>query len=71
MTYGCHNRPPLRSVAVVQAGWRYVTGSDGQPTRIPVIRRVGDPMSKDCQHTIGAPDDPGCGDCRWKKRDEW
>jgi hypothetical protein len=66
MTYGCHNRRPLHSIAIVQAGWRYVTGTDGQPTRHPVMRRISDPMSKACQHTQGAPDDPKCKGCRWQ-----
>jgi hypothetical protein len=66
MSYGCHNRKPLRSHQTVQAGWRYVMGDEGLATRVPVLKRAEVPMTKDCQHTLGEPKDPGCAGCRWR-----
>jgi hypothetical protein len=66
MSYGCHNRAPLSSVLIVQDGWRYVAGSDGQTTRTPVLKRTPVYMSRDCQHTLDAPNDKKCKGCRWQ-----
>jgi hypothetical protein len=66
MNYGCHNRQPLRSHLIVQDGWRYVPGEKGEPSRMPVLKRTPVYMSKDCQHTLDAPNDAKCKGCRWQ-----
>lgn len=66
MNYGCHNRQPLRSHLIVQDGWRYVMGDEGLATRAPVMKRAEVPMTKDCQHTLDAPNDAKCKGCRWQ-----
>lgn len=60
MSYGCHNRAPLRHEREVQDGWT----ADGRR----VLRVIPDPMTKDCQytHTDLGQADPGCVGCRWK-----
>lgn len=62
MTYGCHNRAPLRDSVMVQNGWAY--SGDG---RTALMVTLPDPMSKNCQHTLDAPNDPSCAGCRWAK----
>lgn len=64
MSYGCHNRRPLQSHLLVQDGWRYVAGSDGATTRVPVMKRASVPMTKDCQHDSKT--DTRCVGCKWR-----
>ena len=61
MSYGCHNRPPLRTRAVVQDGYFF----DGV-TRTPKMIAIPDPMSKDCRYSKDH-DDPGCTGCKHKQ----
>lgn len=56
---GCHNRPPLRATVIVQDGYFYPADRE----RIARLVELPDPMTKDCQHTLGAPNDPGCKGC--------
>jgi hypothetical protein len=64
--YGCHNRAPLRSHQAVQAGWKIIEVGPDFWARVPIMKLIEVPMSKDCQHTLGAPDDPGCAGCGWQ-----
>lgn len=59
MTYGCHNRKPLRAEREVQDGW---CGDYRELTFI------ADPMTKDCQytHTRLGQADPKCAGCKWR-----
>jgi hypothetical protein len=69
MSYGCYNRKPLRSHQTVQAGWhhlRYQEATLRVETRMPVMKLIPVPMSKDCQHTLDAPNDKKCLGCRWQ-----
>lgn len=61
MTYGCHNRPPFRSVLPVQDGY-FLDGV----TRVPRMIAVPFRMSKDCQytHTSLGQADQGCAGCK-------
>lgn len=68
MTYGCNNREPLNDLVTVQTGWRE-TVSLGSPSRVPVLKSIPDPMTKDCQYTktaIGQAD-AGCQGCRHRQ----
>lgn len=67
MNYGCHNRQPLRSHLIVQDGWQTQSLSGGASwSRMPVMRLAEVPMTKDCQHTLDAPNDKKCKGCRWQ-----
>ena len=57
MKYGCYNRPPLKTVAVVQDGWIVQPG-----TRAPRMIAINDPMSKNCRYE-NASTDRGCAGC--------
>lgn len=65
--YGCHNREPLMDSTVVQDGWTThgFTAQHGR-TRLPALKSIPDPMSKDCKYTHseegGA--DPKCAGCK-------
>lgn len=63
MTYGCHNRKPLRDRRWVQDGWE-VRGR----SREPKVITIPDPMTKDCQytHTELGQADPKCAGCKWR-----
>ncbi len=61
---GCHNRAPLNTKAVVQAGWRH-TSDYWNNTREPVMVVINDDMSKSCQYQKLKKDDPKCENCRW------
>lgn len=57
---GCHNRKPLHSTVIVQAGW-YMDGH----TRTPKMVSIPNPMQKSCQYTkteVGKVD-KGCVGC--------
>lgn len=59
---GCFDREPLRDKVYVQDGWRY--HHDGvQFTRIPIIKEIPDPMTKDCRYSVDYGNDPGCAGC--------
>jgi hypothetical protein len=60
MSYGCHNREPLRAERPVQNGWT--------PLGKRQMAIIPDPMTKDCQytHTELGQVDPRCAGCRWK-----
>lgn len=60
MTYGCHNRKPLRASRNVQDGWT--------PLGARNMRPLPDPMTKDCQytHTRLGQADPKCAGCKWR-----
>lgn len=51
--YGCHNRKPLKTGAVVQEGWHdtVLSIANLSMTRQPVMVAVPDEMSKDCRYT--------------------
>lgn len=65
-SYVCHNRKPFRATVLVQNGWAYPVGNSGSPTREALMVELPDPMTKDCQHTLGAPNDPRCAGCKWR-----
>lgn len=69
MTWGCHNRDPLKDTVVVQQGWTeyYYDPRLRTATRQPVMVELADPMTKDCQYTLSAPADPRCTGCRWQR----
>mgnify|MGYP003613952509 CR=1 FL=1 len=46
--YGCHNREPLKTEAVVQTGWSTFIQPDAEAR---MVARIPDPMSKDCRYT--------------------
>lgn len=58
MSYGCHNRKPLKTRAVVQDGYF----QDGV-TRTPRMIPIPDPMTKSCQYTATSPSDARCAGC--------
>ncbi|MDF3019353.1 MAG: hypothetical protein K0Q92_656 [Steroidobacteraceae bacterium] len=60
MTYGCHNRKPLRKWRNVQEGWN--------PLGTQRLVLTVDPMTKDCQytHTKLGQADPKCEGCKWR-----
>lgn len=66
--YPCHNRAPFKDMVLVQAGWAYPVGNYGGPTREALMQEIPDPMTKDCQHTIGEPNDPRCAGCKWRTK---
>lgn len=57
----CYNRPPLEEFAEVQDGYLRAD-VDGMQTRIPIVKIVPAPMTKDCQYTLTTPD-PRCAGC--------
>lgn len=61
--YGCHNRPPFRSVMPAQAGW-YMDGH----TRTPHMVSVRHQNTTDCQyrHSQLGKADPKCDGCKWR-----
>ena len=63
MTYGCFNRPSLKTQAIVQDGF-FMDGV----TRTPRMVSIPDPMTKDCQftHTELGKSDPKCTGCTHK-----
>lgn len=68
--YGCHNRAPLKTEALVQTGWQSMPLSMNEwtYTRAPVLAHVPDEMSKDCKYTrtdLGQ-NDARCAGCRWR-----
>lgn len=56
---GCYDRAPLQNKLKVQDGWIWETAH----VRVPRMIEIADPMSKQCQHTKHAPNDPGCSGC--------
>lgn len=64
--YGCHNRPPLRTRAMVQDGWNMSDWFMGVMTKTPLMIEIPDPMSKDCQYVPPQPD-PKCSGCQHAK----
>lgn len=60
--HGCHNRPPLRTRAMVQDGW-FLDGV----TRMPRMIAIPDPMTKECQYTKLNPKDERCKNCKNKR----
>lgn len=72
----CYNRKAYNYIRIVQDGWQVITLRDEQTgeivtTRVPVVKQINDPMSKECmQHTAhGAATIYGwdCSGCRWLK----
>jgi hypothetical protein len=64
MSYGCKNRAPLKTRAMVQDGWNY-TGD----TRTPRMVIIPDPMTKTCNYSLHAQyGDKGCNGCKWKAK---
>jgi hypothetical protein len=66
MTYGCYNRPPLAETVVVQDGWVPRQNTPPQATwftREPVLRRIVNPNSKECNYSQETYD-PGCTGCK-------
>lgn len=65
MTYGCHNRPPLKSVVAVQDGWVHDFMS-GATKRTGVLVSSPFLMAPDCQYTKTAlgQADPKCEGCK-------
>ena len=63
MTYGCHNRAPLKTRVVVQDGW-FMDGV----SRTPHMVSLPNPMTKDCQftHTALGKIDKKCTGCAHK-----
>ena len=61
VTYGCHNRPPLKDRLIAQLGW----WMDGV-SRTPQMTSVPVPLTRHCQYTIGMPNDPKCLGCKHK-----
>lgn len=61
MGYGCFDRKPLATRAVVQDGWY----SDGT-TRYPKMIPIPDPMTKSCQYDRSV-NDLGCSGCKHGK----
>ena len=64
MTYGCHNRPPFRSVLPVQDGFFM-----DRVTRVPRMVAAPFRMSPDCQYTKTAlgQADKGCTGCKHRE----
>lgn len=65
MTYGCHNREPLRLLVTVQHGWAE-DATRGHLSRRPVMTTISDPMTKTCQYTLTdlGQRDPKCLGCK-------
>lgn len=61
---GCFNRLALVPFVVAQDGWRYNVTSDHD--RIPELRLINNPMSKDCQYSKTTADER-CDGCKWKQ----
>jgi len=68
MTYGCHNRAPLRETIRVQT--LVVIAGSQQREDGPVYavghKEIPNANSKDCRYDL-RPTDPGCAGCRWIK----
>jgi hypothetical protein len=62
--YQCHNRDPLRDSAWVQSGWSEIGNDFGSPSRMPVMVKIIDPMSKICIYGRDKKDDPKCQGCK-------
>lgn len=64
MSYGCHNRAPLRDSRVVADGWFLIDANLGKKR----FTRIADPMTKDCNytHTELGQGDAGCYGCKWR-----
>ena len=62
--YGCHNRKPLRTTALVQQGWARI----GYHVEARHTVSIPDEMTKDCQYrkTELGKVDPKCEGCRAK-----
>lgn len=64
--HGCHNRPPLLDVVLVQEGLSFPRQiSEASYVRDKVYVKVDNPMTKDCQYSRSAKvhQDPACKDC--------
>lgn len=69
MAYGCFNRAPLKTGAVVQDGWVELESHDGETIITPILVNIPDSMTPDCQYTkttLGQRD-PGCVGCKHKE----
>lgn len=64
MSYGCFNRLPLKTTAIVQDGW-FMDGVSRTARMISIF----DPMTKTCQYSRDDRyADPGCIDCKNKSK---
>lgn len=71
----CFNRPPFKDTIIVQDGWldhKHIQHPFLPPvaSRVPLMREIPDPMSKECQQhgPLGEATLHGwdCEGCRWK-----
>lgn len=63
---GCFNRAPLKDHAWVQSGWTEIGNDFGNPSRMPVMVKIVDDMSKSCVYSRDKKDDPKCSGCKEK-----
>lgn len=63
---GCFNREPLKDHAWVQSGWTEIQDDFGYSSRMPVMVKIVDDMSKDCVYSRDKKDDPKCLGCNEK-----
>lgn len=64
MSYGCHNRPPLKTTMKVQAGTWQEPAPDGVSwMRRQAIKEIPIQTSLNCQYSKDNPGDQQCDGC--------
>ena len=58
---GCNNRKPLDESIQVQDGWERC----GVTSRLPIMKVIPNPMTKECQYQKLHKNDSGCKGCKW------
>lgn len=70
--HGCYNRKEFKSDYLAQNGWTPVHSQNAKAvlTREPVLVKVNDPMTRDCQYSIRYGTDPKCHGCKHNQHEK-